>query len=173
MPAEKTILIYQFSELDEKARERARNKVRETASDWEWWDSIYDDAKNVHLKITSFNLDRSRHAKGEFLQAAPDTADAIIKDHGETSDTYKLAKEFLGARDRIIDCAARDENGDFESELELDDALDELENEFKRALLEEYSVMLQNESEHMSTDEYIDDTIEANAYEFLETGDFA
>lgn len=50
----KTITVYEFDELDERAKERARDWYREGALDYEWWEYTYEDAKTIgkHLGIT-------------------------------------------------------------------------------------------------------------------------
>jgi hypothetical protein len=56
--------------------------------DHDWWQTTYEDAENMGLKITSFDLDRNRHAKGCFITNAMECAESILRDHGETCDTY-------------------------------------------------------------------------------------
>lgn len=52
--------VFQFSELDEQAKERARDRYREGQLDYEWWDSIYDDAINM-ADLLGITIDR-RHS---------------------------------------------------------------------------------------------------------------
>jgi hypothetical protein len=168
----KTVQIqsYSFDELSDKAKAKARDWWRNGALDYEWWESVYDDADTAGLKITSFDLDRHLHAKGEFISDACDCADKIIKNHGESCDTYKLAEAFQKERDSIVDSAPRNTDGELESERELGDKLDEREAEFLRAILEEYAHMLQKEYEYLLSDESADETIRANDYQFDEQG---
>lgn len=39
------ITVYEFDELNERAKERAREWFREASSSDEWWDSVYEDAE--------------------------------------------------------------------------------------------------------------------------------
>lgn len=146
--------VYTFDELNDEAKEKAREWAREFVCDYDWWDCIYEDAKNIGLEITSFDLDRNRHAKGKLLQSAEQVAMNIRKEHGNTCDTYKLATTF--SKDL--------------ANATSEDAKDIVREDFERDLLEEYSVMLQCEHEHMYEDEYIDDMILANEYTFTKDG---
>lgn len=47
MPKTITTTVYTFSELDEKAREKAREWYREGGFDYDWYDSVYEDAKSI------------------------------------------------------------------------------------------------------------------------------
>lgn len=44
MPRTIETIVYQFSELSDKAKETAREWFRTSALDYEWWDSVYEDA---------------------------------------------------------------------------------------------------------------------------------
>lgn len=162
--------VYTFAELNDTAKERAREWYRSGALDYEWWDCLFDDAKEVGLKLTGFGLERDRHADGKFINGALECAHNIIDNHGVDTDTRKTAEAYLAERDGIVDNAPRDENGDFEDERELDGALDDCDDEFLRALLEDYGVMLQHEYEYLLSDAQVDESIESNGYEFDEDG---
>ena len=58
---------------------------------------------------------------------------------------------------------------DYESSNNEDKLID-MENEFLKSLLEDYSIMLQNEYEYLTSEEAIIETIEANEYEFTQAG---
>ena len=168
-----TKTIYQFNELPEDAKQKAIEKLSDINTDYEWWDCAYEDAANVGLKITGFDLDRASYCKIEYIEDACHAAHKIIENHGESCDTYKNASEFLKNRDEIVNNAAKDENGDFENEYELDQKLDEIENEFLKTLSEDYWIILQQEYEYRTSEEAIIETIEANEYEFDENGNLA
>lgn len=53
-----TRTIYQFEELNDKAKEQARNWWRNASMHDEWWCGLYEDTKNIGLKITSFDDNR-------------------------------------------------------------------------------------------------------------------
>ena len=160
--------VYKFDELSEKAKEKALNELYDINIGYEWWDGVYDDAENIGLKLTSFDLDRNRHAKGEFTLSAAEVAANIIRDHGESSETYKTAQSFL---DAINSLEMPDDDTDEFTEWE--NKMLELEDEFLKSLLEDYSMMLQKEYEYLSSEEAIIETINVNEYEFTEDGKLA
>jgi len=45
MPTEITITAYKYEELEGRAKEKATSKLTEWATDYEWWDSVYEQAK--------------------------------------------------------------------------------------------------------------------------------
>lgn len=165
------VKVYKFDELSDDAKEKARDWFREAAFGDEWWDAIYMDAENVGLKLTSFDLDRNRHAKGHFIAGAVECAHKIEKEHGDMCETFKTAKAFLKGRDEIVNTWPREvPGGDLEDVHELDYKLDDCEAEFLKSILEDYAMMLQEEADHQSSDEYVDEGITANDYEFTADG---
>lgn len=148
------INIYTFDELDKKAKEKARQWFRESSYGDEWWDSIYEDAATIGLNITSFDLDRNRHAMGRLLSNTEIVAANIVKKHGDKTETHILAASFLKEFNKEKD----EENREQMSE------------EFERSLLEEYAVILQRESEYLASDEAVDESIIANEYTFTKDG---
>lgn len=109
-------------------------------------------------------------ASGEFLESARECAEKILKNHGDTCKTFKLAESFLKERDELVNTAPRDESGELESERDLDEALDECEKEFQNSLAHEYACMLDRELTYQMSDECVDDSIRANEYTFTEDG---
>jgi hypothetical protein len=165
-----TTKVYQFSELSDAAKENARDWWHQCAIHLEWWNSTYDDAKRIGLKITGFELDCNRQAAGKFISGAEECAWKIEKEHGEQCETFKTAQAFLKERDAIVQAAPRDEVGEPVSEWELDEKLNECEAEFLKSILEDYSIMLQNESEYLVSNEAVDESITDNEYTFTESG---
>lgn len=168
MPRKKEIEIYQFSELSARAKERARDWYRQDALDYEWWESTYEDAERIGLKITGFDVSRGPDAEGKFTDSAIDVAQAILKDHGHETETYKDARDFLkeweAAEKKYL--AADEDNDDFSDTEEAE----ELEQEFLKTILHDYAQILQAEAEYITSDEQVDESIEANEYEFHEDG---
>jgi len=171
-----TRTLYTFDELSEVAQQRAVEKLSDINVEYDWWDGIYSDAKNIGLEITSFDLDRNKYAKGEILSSHTETANLIITDHGEMCETYKLAHAFLSERNALV--VKYSDGIDLErvtedKEQAFDDECNDLENEFKNNLLEEYASILQRECDYLQSREAIVETIEANEYEFDENGNLA
>ena len=166
--------VYKFNELSDEAKQTALDSLRENCCDYEWWDCAFEDAANVSLKLTEFDLDRNRHCEGEFIESAEETAVEIIKEHGEKCVTYQTAQNYISdiaelGRDypEIMDDEGYDEN-----EFRREDAEHEIDCEFLKSILEDYSIMLQKEYEYLQSEEAIIETIEANEYEFTVDGEF-
>lgn len=162
-----SINVFEFDELNDKAKDKAREWYRERALDYEWWDCTYEDAERIGL---GFDLDRNRHATGNFINDACHCADAILREHGDGCETYKTAESFLRERDEIVTTAERDEDGELANEYELDEKLNKVESEFLKSILEDYSILLQREYEYLLSNESVDEMIRANQYTFTETG---
>lgn len=149
----KIINLYSFQELNEDQQQKAIENLYGINVNYEWWESIYDDAKNVGIRIEGFDIDRGSYCNGSLIEDALYTANKILSDHGDMCETYKTAKDFLAERD------------------ELDQDLDKLENDFLKSILEDYRIMLQNEYEFLTSKKAIIETIEANEYTFNENGE--
>lgn len=158
-----TIKLYEFKELSEEAKKKVLKDLRNIYIAFNWWESIFKDAKNIGLEINDFDLDQNRHAKGKFLIEADQVAEKIKENH--ECETYKTAISFIKDYDKIYEKY----NGKIDGR-ELDDEVAELETSFLESLLEDYSIMLQKESDYLQTDEVIIETIEANEWTFEENG---
>ena len=166
--------IYTFEELTPEAQDKALDNCRDTNTYDFWYEADYEDAEQAGLKITSFGLDRNRHAKGHFIDSAQECARLIMENHGEHCSTHATAKDFLSSwadavkehsdgiqTDRVCE----------EKECDFDEVADDLENDFLQSILEDYAIILQNNYEYQYSDEAVKETIEANAYEFTEDGE--
>jgi len=165
MPRQKITHVYTFDELSEKARARARDWYRTWGIDSDWRESIYDDAERIGLKITGCSWDYNHvNATGRLLMSMDTVIDLIRKEHGKDYETTKLAEQFAKQRQKLT---SEFEHGE---EDELRDAMDRLEASFEEHLVEEYAALLQKEYEYLNSDEYIDEVISTNDYEFSEDG---
>jgi hypothetical protein len=144
--------VYLFDELSDEAKEKAIEGLADINIDHEWWDCTYEDAANVGIKLTEFDIGRGNYCRGEFIDSAEDVAAEIIKGHGESCETHKTATEFLNH-------ITEDEN-----------ERAELNNEFAYSILEDYRIILQKEYEYLTSEDMIIETIKANEYEFTEDG---
>lgn len=148
----KTINIFKFNELSEEAKANARMRLGDINLDHVWWEFVYSDAKDVGVEIVEFDLGRGNSCKLRI--ANPDeTIDAILKNHGESCGTYKVAVEYRNT--------LTDEEGYW---------IDEAVNDFTKDLATEYLSMLNREHEYLTSEAAILETIEANDYEFTEDG---
>jgi hypothetical protein len=160
---------YQFDELSDDAKAKAVENLYDLNVDTDWWECIYYDAAQIGLKITSFDIDRNRHAKGEFTLSAAEVMANIFANHGEECETYKTAKAFEEDWQPLFN-EYMDELSDKYESQEAEDDLSDMESNFLESLLEDYSIMLQNHYEYQTSEEAIIDTILANEYEFTEEG---
>lgn len=167
------VQIYQFAELSDSAKQRAISDNSDINVFDSWWESTYYDAENIGIRITSFGLDRHKECNGEWIEQGIITAHLIIENHGESCETYKLAKQFVSDWDTLvsvysdgIDTSKVSE----ENEWEFDNDANQLEADFLEDLLSEYASILQREYEYLTSEESIIDTILANGYEFTESG---
>jgi hypothetical protein len=169
----KTYNVYKFDELTDKQKAKAIDNLRDINVDYDWWDSTYEDAKTIGLEITGFDLDRNRHSTGKFIEGALECAHAIEKEHGQNTPTYNSATDYLSDRDNLVKKYANKNNlgyVDEDREDEFDNECDDLDEQFLKMILEEYSIMLQSEYEYLTTDDAIIETIQANEFDFTEDG---
>ena len=145
-----TITLYEYSELSAEAQKKVLTDLADINVFFDWWDSTYEDAERIGLKITGFGLDENKHCKGEFALPAKVVAERILIEHGEVCNTYAAAERFLAGQDHIG-------NG-----IEEDIFLNEL--------LRAYANILQEESIYLLGEEAVIATIEANDYWFMEDG---
>lgn len=140
--------VYNFSELSEAAQDKALESLYDINISHDWFDYTFDDAKNIGLEITEFDIYR-RSIDGRLLESLPDVCKAILAEHGPGTETHKLAEQW------------QHKHGE------------DNEEKFLRELLEEYLSILDKECEYLSSREAIIETIDANEYEFYEDGRMA
>lgn len=165
--------VYKFDELSEEAKQTAVERLYDINVSFDWWDSVYDDAKTIDCKISGFDTGRGNSIDFACADACR-TARLILANHGTECDTFKLAEKYAKDHGKIIEEADKDEDEDEEGELTdeyaVDTLLDELDADFERALGEEYLSILRQEYEYLTSHEAIIETIKANEYDFTEDG---
>ena len=162
------IKVYSFNELSEEAKSKAVSRLDDINVYHDWWVYSYEDAERIGLKITSFDLDRNRHCKGEFILSANEVAQNIINEHGDCN-TYKEAAKFLELWNPVF-ADYMDESSEKYESSESEDKLQELEYDFLESILDCYAKMLQDESDYLQSREAIEETILSNDYQFLIDG---
>lgn len=75
-----TINIYQFNELSNEAKQNAIKQNYDINVSHDWWTNTYEDAERIGLQITSFDLERNKHAKGAIIGMHEETA-RLIQPH--------------------------------------------------------------------------------------------
>ena len=163
--------VYSFAELSDEAKGSAIENMADINVDYNWWESTYEDATNVGIKITS--SDEQRGCEGDFVESAGETAEKVISDHGKMCETYKTATKYLHDRAELVKKYSDGVTVDLvteDNEYDFDNDCDDLDAEFLRSLLEDYRIILREEYEYLTGEQAIQDTIEANEYEFTEDG---
>lgn len=155
-----TVTTYLFDELSPEAKQKAIDNLLYINVDYDWWEFVYDDAREIHCKIDGFSINREGDCDLKLTKDAETVADLIMKNHGEICDTYKLAAQYK------IDLARLDEKPGEDQGDEHND----LEEEFTKQLSECYLSMLRQEYEYLTSEEAIKETIQANEYEFTIDG---
>lgn len=163
------VKIYSFDELSEEAQKKAINSHSDINVNSDWWENTYYDAKNIGLEITSFDLERNRHAKGNFMLSACEVAQNILNAHGENCETYKTAASFLEEFNPLFS-EYLDESSEHYESSERESQLQDLEETFLNDILEDYSIILQNECDYLQSEEAIKETLIINEFDFLESG---
>lgn len=153
-----TVNLYSFNELSPESKQKALNKYYDINVDCDWFDGTYDDAANIGLKITGFDIDRGSYCNGQLTLTANEVAQNILNDHGDTCQTYKTATNFMSEWQPIFDKYIETEEGE--------DELLEIENNFTNELLNDYLKILRSECEYLTSEKAIIETFEANDYTF-------
>jgi len=198
---QETINIYEFSELSEESQEKAIEKFREHNLDYEWWDFIYEDAKEI-AKLMGIEIDRI-YFSGFWSQG--DGACFVgryyyqkgsvknVKAHApQDAELHRIAIELSKIQRRYFyQVYARIKHHSprysheytvtidvyRESQNYTDLPLSDSDEETVKDLLRDYMrwiyKRLESEYEYLQSDEAIKETIEALAYEFYENGEMA
>ena len=161
-----TVNLYEFSELDKHIQEKVIQQNNDINFHSNWWEYIYLDAEEIGLKITGFELDNGNYCNGEFISNYYDTANLIIKNHGENCNTYKTAANFLKEYTLKSELVGDNDNP-FNSGVS---EIEHLQQQFLDDLLYDYLTILKTEYEYLTSDEAIIETIEANGYTFEANG---
>lgn len=168
-----SIVVYEYNELSEEAKAVARNWWHEAGGLDNWWECTYEDAKQVGLKLLSFDLTSASYVHnldGCFITSATECSEAILSNHGEHSDTYKTAKAFDAVLDALPELPSEDASNYGEIQRDLCESVDTVEADFLDALLRVYTKLLQQQLEYMESEEYTAETLTADGYTFTESG---
>ena len=179
-----TVKAYKFDELSEAAKKRALNAFRDINVEFDWWtygayDTIRTAGRLLGLDIDRINFDMYLYcifdADYEYARGA---SAAVCKEFPQNTDLHKIASELQALQKRhfySLSCAVtkgRSMNRyecfrfceDYECE-ELGDIIDDFAHWAR--------VLLRDEYEYLTSDEVVQEAIEANEYEFTEDGEVA
>ena len=191
MPRIKQTTVFQFNELSDTAKERARQKYREQGFDYEWYGGTFDDAKNC-LNLAGFKIERiffsgfSSQGDGACFEGTWSAEAArpvkAMKQHAPTDKrlhAIAAAAREIAKRDKAA-YAVIEHRGHYYHEYETDFSVDYERDDTEAAVVEvSREAMrwiyrrLEAEYDWLNADEQIDDSIRANEYEFNADGSLA
>lgn len=173
MPFMKLITLYKFDELNDKAKEVARQWFKGGVHFDQNYSATYEDAKQIGFDITEWQMDSAsfvRNFEGEFTVSATECMELILKNHGKDCGSYKIALKMSDAIDALPELPSEKATNYHEIERLICETVDALESDFLIALEQEYKHMLQTEIDELYSDDYAEETIRANDYTFRENG---
>jgi myo-inositol catabolism protein IolC len=160
-----TTNVYSFDELSEQAQQNAIEKLYDINVNFDWWEYVYSEAKELGMEINGFSLDRNYHCNIKLTDSAVSICHKIVENHS-ACETYKTAKEYIQKYDELF---AKYEDTT-ENQHIINDELYDLDEEFTKQIEQNYLSMLKSEYEYKTSEETIKETIIANEYEFTEDG---
>ena len=151
----KTIKVYQYSELNDKAKENAAQWFLECNDMQFQWECMQEDAKTVGIELQGTHHDTMQ---GSLLLDFTQVLANILKEHGETCETWKTARKYKDEYEKL-------------TEEEIINGKDEdIREEFLQSILEDYRILWNKEEEYCQSEEYIEEIMSINEYEFDENG---
>jgi hypothetical protein len=190
-----------FDKLSEKAKERARQDYRETGMDYEWWDAVYEDAKEILQMLGFCHIDIN--FSGFWSQGdgacftgdwgADDVKVGKVAEHApkdEKLHAIAAVIEEAGIRwqtvvaldpdtELLVPGASLRHHGSYCHEhtvtIDTADFFEVDEEPFVEAcrdLMRWIYKQLEAEYDYLTSDETIDDNIRANEWEFTKDGEF-
>ena len=179
---EVTVKVYAFAELSDDAQERALNEFRDINVEHDWWTdgayyTIRTAGKLIGLDIGDIHFDPYLYcifdADYEYVRGA---AKAVKAEFPRADDLCKVAKDLQALQKRhfySLSCAVtegRDANRyscfrfgeDYECE-DLGDILDDFAHWAR--------ILLRDEYKYLTSDEAVQEAIDANEYEFTADGE--
>jgi hypothetical protein len=174
MPEIKQTTVYKFSELSEKAKEKALNDNREINTDYDWaeflTEQFKDDLKKIGIYAEKFYWDLDRNRFMCLDKAGSIEDDKLFLKYCKVDLRSKRAREIINENGLQLKTqyfgGSRQENyieSNYETQDDLTECLQDKFNDFLKQLTENY--------EYLIGDEAIKETIEANEYSFRENGE--
>jgi anthranilate/para-aminobenzoate synthase component I len=165
--------IYKFEELTHEGQNKAISENSDINVDHNWWSGVYEDAKQIDLKLTDFDLHQNNRVNGHFLMHAYSCAKKIIAEHGKNCKTYQLAEMYLGFYKEALILHSDGTDLEYIKEGEesyFDEYIEDKSEQFLKDLLNEYENLLRQDFEYRQSEEAIKETLISNDYEFLING---
>lgn len=173
MPTTKEITLFSFDELSDEVQEEVFAAFLRRDLWDNWWEHIYQDAAIIGLEIKSFDLHRGT-IDGEMFKSLFEVWKLICENHGTTTKTFEVAAElFVEWCTTQIQLSQSDASMSYVelfADSNAEDKAHEIEIEFKRALLEEYRIMLQEEYDYLFSRERITGFLLEGGFLFTKDG---
>lgn len=191
--------VYKFEELSDAAKKKAIEHWNEHGLDYEWWDAVYEDAKEIGklMGITITDIYFSgfssqgdgacfegsyEYAKGS-IKAVKDYAPKDENLHSIVRDLQNIQRRsFYGlsasvkqsghySHEYCTDISVYDnrDNAPYEVDSQTEEALADTLRDFMRWIYRQ----LEKEYDWLTSDEQVSETLVANEYEFDEHGNWA
>jgi hypothetical protein len=183
--------VYKFDELNDNAKERAREWYRHGGFDYEWWDATYDDAKTC-LALAGFDVEKIYFSgfwsqgdgacfEGSWSAADTKPVKAMRAHAPKDKELHRIAAAMraIARKDKAASMSVRhrghySHEGCTEFNVEARTAfLEEAIIETSRDAMRWIYKSLEREYEYLISDEQVDESIRANEYEFTEDGQHA
>ena len=180
-----TVKVYAFAELSDEAKKRAINAFRGiNVEDGDWYEDTFDTIRTagtrLGLEIGGIHFDTDSYcifdAQYRYVRGAVKAVTADCKDLSWADDLHEVARKLQALQKRHfyqLSCnvaSRRDTNSyrcfRFGEDYDCDDLGDILDDFAHWA-----RILLRDEYEWLISDEAIQEAIEANEYEFDESGD--
>lgn len=157
------IKIYEFNELNEVAKKAAIKWFQSIGGNVaeNWWESVYEDAANIGLVISSSDINKGI-CEGSFSVSADETAHNIEYNHGVICETYTTAIGYIREKKKMIERGY--------SRSKIDENIILLDENFLHSLLHDYRVILTQEYDYKTSEEGIIESIVSGEYEFTKEG---
>ena len=194
---QETVNIYQFSELSEEAKETARDWWRAGGLDYEWWDGVYETAKDagailgIDIEDIYFSGFWSQGDGACFVgqyEYKKGALTAIKKEFPTSKELHQIAADLQTVQkpafyslsagvthsghynhEYCTDIVVTDTRLDYYDDSATKDQSEGIEEALRDFMRWIYS-MLESEYEYLNADEQVDDALIANGYEFNEDG---
>ncbi|KKN14036.1 hypothetical protein LCGC14_1000320 [marine sediment metagenome] len=190
--------VYKFDELSDEAKQTALDGLRENCHDYEWWDYIFEDAKEIG-KLVGIDIDNiyfsgfSSKGDGACFEGnygyKTGSVKAVLQYAPQDEELHRITEELLALQKKCLyqirasvkqsghynHRFCTDFSVDFESHATGIDYYNKGVEEAIIEVLRDYMhwiyKQLETQNDYMMSDEAIKETIEANKYEFIVDGE--
>ena len=185
-----TVETYKYDELSEEAKEKALETMQDINTDYEWWDSAIEDAKEIGrimgIEISNIYFSGfSSQGDGAFFKGEyayrKNSVKELIEYAPADEELHRIVKELRIVQGRDfyqLSANAKQTGYYYDAEIAVsredykemsknaEESLKELLTDFMHWIYR----TLEKEYEYLTSKEAIEETIRANEYKFTEDG---